>query len=128
MTLQIGIALEMASDSDAEELSRETVLVRRRLLELDIDSIDFVRDREAPIGAKAGDASSLGELVVLAPAASLTLRAIVSLIRDHIRVGATRTARLQIDGDTLTLSGVSPELQDKIADAWIERHSASSHE
>ena len=74
MAIRIGVQLETASDSDAEELSREAVLVRRRLLELDVESVDFVRDSEVPIGTKAGQASNLGELGLLHEQVTVSVR------------------------------------------------------
>ena len=56
MTLNI----DPGPDADAEELEQVTLQLRDELRELDLESVDLVREGEAPEGAKVVDPITLG--------------------------------------------------------------------
>jgi hypothetical protein len=60
LTLQIN-----AGEIDPERLDRLTRQLRGELLELEVASVDFVREDQLPEGAKAADAVTLGTLAVV---------------------------------------------------------------
>ncbi len=117
---QLTLAIDGGPDTDANEVSELTAQLRQRLLELDVDAVELVRSQDVPAGAKPGDAISLGALIVtLAPAA---MTAVIGLLKDWLTSRPVRSARLTIDGDSIELSNVSPEDQEKLTEAFIERH------
>ena len=59
LTLQIN-----AGEIDPESLDRLTRQLRSELLDLEIESIDFIQQDQLPEGAKAADAVTLGALAV----------------------------------------------------------------
>lgn len=63
-------------------------------------------------------------LIAVAIAVSTALPALFVVLRNWLfgrRVQRGRTVRLEIDGDTLELSGISSEEQAKLLDAWLKR-------
>lgn len=58
-TLQID-----AGESDPDRLDRITRQLRGELLDLEVESVDFVQDDSLPKGAKAAEAVTLGALAV----------------------------------------------------------------
>lgn len=120
MAENILLQIAMRSDSDAEELSRETFFTRRQLLDLDLASVEFQHDREAPIGAKAGNAAELGTLVICGVPTAAVAQGIIDLLLMRIRVGACRSARLTMHGNTLELTGLTETLQEHVVEEWFE--------
>jgi hypothetical protein len=53
-----------AADADAEELDRLTRNLRAEIRELDIESVELVREDRLPKGAKSAEAVTLGALAV----------------------------------------------------------------
>jgi hypothetical protein len=119
-SIELSLAVEGGPDTDAREVSDLTASLRKRLLELDVNDVELVRSEDVPEGAKPGDAINLGALLVtLAPAA---MTAVVTFLKDWLATRPVRTAKVTIDGDSLELSNVSTEDQDKLAQAFIARH------
>jgi hypothetical protein len=118
----IEIRIEHAADSDAEELSRVTHgFARQALDDLDVHSVDFARDHEAPVGTKAGDASTLGHLAIVAVPSTAVLRGLISLARAKVQADATRSVKLTIDDQTLEVTNVSKAAQEDAIRDWIEK-------
>lgn len=59
LTLQID-----AGEIDPERLDHLTRQLRSELLDLDVETVDFIREEQLPEGAKAADAITLGALAV----------------------------------------------------------------
>jgi hypothetical protein len=53
-----------AADADAEELDRLTRHLRAEIRELDVESVEFIREDTLPQGAKSAEAVTLGALAV----------------------------------------------------------------
>jgi hypothetical protein len=49
------------------------------------------------------------------------LQAVVKTIRSWLG-RRDRTAKLEIDGDTLELTGISSETEERLVTAWVDRH------
>ncbi len=61
LTLQI---IEKGQGADADELDRLTRQLRGELQELDLESVDLVRDKSAPQGTKSAEVVTLGALAM----------------------------------------------------------------
>ena len=125
MSRTIGLTLQVqpAPDGDVEELAELTGRLRAELLELDVAGVDPVTDENAPPQAK-GLGVLAGWLAVRFGTLD-GLRAVVSAVR----AWAARTNRMvevTYGGDVLKVTGATSEQQDKIIDAWLARHTASS--
>jgi hypothetical protein len=108
---------------DAGELLAVASRLREELLTLDVDDVRPVEAGTTPDGAK-GVAALTGWLAVQLGSAE-GLRAVVALVRGWAG-RRQREVEVTIGGDTLRISGVSTEEQEKIVDAWLARHAAGS--
>ncbi|WP_162466110.1 hypothetical protein [Streptomyces taklimakanensis] len=121
------------ADDDAERLELATSALREELLELDVERVDAVSAGPAPDGSRALDVAEIGGLLVTVAQAPVALHELVTAVRHWLArstdFGAgDRTAELTIDGDTLKVTGVSAETQDRIVDAWLRAHAPTPSE
>lgn len=119
---QLRLAMEGDKDTDARELADLTSQLRRRLLELDVETVELVRRQEGvPTGAKPLDAVAIGALAVTV--APVALKAVVALVESWLKNRPVRSVTLTIDGDSLELSKISRSEQRELMEAFIEKHS-----
>jgi hypothetical protein len=118
-TLEIQLDVD---ESDAEELAELTAKLRRELLLLDVDSVNQSVAGEAPAGAKAVDLMVIGTLLVNLGRSAATLASVVRTVQGWVGSSSSRTVKLQLDGDSIELSGVKSSDQQRLIDLWIERH------
>lgn len=97
------------SGADAERIDTLAGYLREELLQLDVEDVTALRGGEPPEGSRALDIIAVGGLVISLGQSAERLRAVVSAIRRWLaRSGGTpRTVRMEIDGDSLELSGAS---------------------
>lgn len=88
--------------------------------------VTFTRDSEAKPGSKAADASNLGQLVITAVPTTSLLGLVIKMVIDRLRRPEVRSIRLEIDGDSLDVTNLSQESQDKLIQHWIRRHATGS--
>jgi hypothetical protein len=119
----VALRVEVAAgpDADAEELAEATLLLRRELLDLDVDAVEVPRAGEPPQGSRAVDLAALGALVVNV-AESQLLTAVVAAVRSWLAGSSRRRIKLQLGGDVLELTGVSSKEQRRLTDEWLARH------
>lgn len=116
--MSLGVQLVGARDSDAEELAHLAGLLRRELLQLDVEDVRVARaDGKAPEGAKPGEAVAVGALVVAA--APLLVRQVVTLIDTWLRNRPLRTVRVEFDGRSIELGHATAEEQRRLIDAFL---------
>jgi hypothetical protein len=119
----LTVEIDAGHDADAAEVLRLTSQLRRQLMELDLEAVD-PPVTGAPPGTKASDGAILGVLLVtLAPA---VLRATVEVIQAWLATAQARTARIELDGDVLELTGVSTEDQHSLVTSFLDRHAERS--
>ena len=119
LALQVG----ETPDGDAEELAELLQGLRGQLLELDVDSVEPVSDKDLPAGAK-GLGTLAGRLAVKLGTGK-GLRAVIAAVREwSSRTG--RTVEISYGSDVLKLTGATTEQQDKIIDAWVARHASGA--
>src|SRR5437879_1325102 len=90
------LVLEGDTDTDAEELTALTAQLRWRLLELDVESVESVREGEVPLGAKPIDVVSVGAIVVMLSTAAVP--AVVRLMEGWLQRPVLRI-KVTIGGD-----------------------------
>jgi hypothetical protein len=117
----LGISVDVGLDSDAEEVAEATSQLRRELLELDVDSVEFPPAGEPPPGARGVDLAELGALVVTV-AQSHMLSTVISAVRSWLAGSQRRSIKVELDGDVLELTGVSSKEQARLTDEWLRRH------
>jgi hypothetical protein len=120
-TLDVQVAV--GPDGDAEEVAQATLLLRRELLNLDVDAVEAPVEGEPPQGSRAVDMAALGTLVVNL-ADSQLLAAVVAAVRSWLSGSSRRSIKLQLGGDALELTGVSSKEQRRLTDEWLARHTS----
>lgn len=118
----LALVVDAGADADNEELERLTDQLRRELLQLDVDSVRRPRAGEAPPGAKVGGVLAIGALIVELARSSAVLTAVVGAVQSWVGGRGGRSVKLQLDGDSLEVTGISPSDQRELIDLWIARH------
>src|SRR3989442_3555260 len=102
---RLTLAVEGGPETDHAELAELTGQLRRRLLELDVESVETARGTEVPAGAKPGELIVLGTLAVqLAPH---VLPSVVSFLTSWLKDRPVRELEMTMGGDTVKLTGAS---------------------
>ena len=94
---------------------------------------ELARLGEARTGASSAaphtrsiDVGTLVEIVVTLSGAAGGLGAVVETVRGFLKDRApSRTARLEIDGDVLEVTGLDADEQRALIDRWLGRHEAA---
>lgn len=120
-----GLVVRVRPDDGDEEgdLLDQAALLRRELLDLDVEDVRTLTPDESPQGAK-GVAELAGWLAVQVGSVE-TVRAVVELLRSWAG-RRSRDVEVTMGGDTLKLNGVTAAQQEHIIDAWLARHAASA--
>lgn len=121
----VELHLDAGEDSDALEIDELTTKLRGELIQLDVDSVERPAVGAAPPGSKAVDVAALGTLVVGLANSAEAIKGVINSIRDWLtrQKQPQRSVKVQMGGDTLELTGVSSEEQERLVAAWIDRHS-----
>lgn len=119
---RMTVVIESRPDSDLQELAHLTGQLRRSLLELDVQSVEFGRDAEVPPGAKAVDPALIGTLVVtLAPHAAQGLIRLLQNWRQGRAVGAIKVT---LGEDSLELTNAPWDEVERLTAAFLSKHAA----
>jgi hypothetical protein len=117
----LGIQVAVGPDADAEEVADATLQLRRELLDLDVEAVELPAAGEPPPGTRAVELAALGALVVTV-AQSPLLGPVVAAVRSWLAGAPQRSIKLELDGDTLELTGLSSKEQQRLVDEWLHRH------
>jgi hypothetical protein len=120
--IQLLIDLEVGPETDAERLAETTRQLRRDLLELDMETADFVAAGSAPQRAKAGTPIDWGKLLVTLTASGGGLTTLINVLQSWINRRQQSSIALEIDGDRLEITGTPTEQQQRLIDLWLSRH------
>jgi len=111
-------------DGDEEgDLLDQAALLRRELLDLDVEGVRTLAPGESPRGAK-GVGELAGWLAVQVGSVE-TVRAVIELVRGWAG-RRSRDVEVTMGGDTLKLNGLTAAQQEHIVDAWLARHATGS--
>lgn len=119
---QLLIDLEIGSETDAEGLAEATRQLRSELLELDVETADFVAAGPAPQRAKAGLPIDWGKLLVTFAASGGILTTLINVLQSWISRRQESSIALEIGGDRLEITGTPTEEQQRLIDLWLSRH------
>ena len=117
----LGIQVTALRGGDTDEIARATLLLRRELLELDVDVVAAPASGEPPPRSRAVDLAALGALVVNIAEPHL-LAAVVAAVQSWLAASTRRSIKLQLGSDVLELTGVSSAEQRRLTDEWLARH------
>jgi len=122
-TVQLRLNLHTGPEVDVEELEKHTLQLKKELIELDVEAVDFVSAGESPEKVKAGDPITWGTLLLTLAASGGVLTSLISALQSWLTTRDRRSVTLEIDGDKLEVAGISSEEQRRLIDAWLSRHS-----
>ncbi|GAA0922597.1 hypothetical protein GCM10009554_00250 [Kribbella koreensis] len=121
--VRVGV---LEDGADAARLEELALLLRQELLTLDVRSVEQVREGAAPAGTRGGLAAVAGLLSVSVVPGLQAVGAVVAVVRDWLRrSGGGHTIKLSMDGDTIELTGATDEVQQRLVDAWVRKHSGT---
>src|SRR5918994_236322 len=112
----LALVVGVGADADNEELERLTDQLRGELLQLEVDSVRRPQAGEAPPGAKVGGVLAIGALIVELARSSAVLTAVVGAVQSWVGSRRDRSVKLQLDGDSIEVTGISPSDQRKLID------------
>jgi hypothetical protein len=118
VTIQVGAGPQ----ADADELEELTLLLRRELLELDLESVELTHGGEPPPGARAVGVLSVGTLAVTLAQVPGLLAAVVELVQAWLSGHGGRSVKLAMEGDVLEVRGLSSRDQRALIASWVARH------
>jgi hypothetical protein len=119
---ELALEVETLPDTDLEELAELTRRLRAELLDLDVDAVESMTTGDAPAGAKGVELLALGGLVVRFALQHEVLTSIVNGVRSWLHRQSARSVKLTLDGDSLEVTGMSSEEQDRLVELWVARH------
>jgi hypothetical protein len=120
-TLRLTIHPE--AEVDEEKLFDQTAQLKEELQALETTSVDLVKKSSAPAGAKAaGDPAFLGTLLLTLAASGGVLTTLISALSSWLTRNNACSITLEIGGDKLEIKGASAPTQERLTNAWVERH------
>ncbi|MBF8193077.1 caspase family protein, partial [Nonomuraea sp. K274] len=105
--------------ADPQELDEATARLRADLLELDVVA-SAAEAGEVPEGARAVLSFTIGGLAI-ALAGTELLGAIVNAVTAWLTRNQHRSVKLDIEGDSLELTGIRAEEQRELVEVWLRR-------
>ena len=111
-----AVRVELMYDADEGRVDELTAALRRELLALDVERVER-ETSQAPAGSKGLE---LGALLVTLGQTAGALSGLVSGLRAWAGRGG-RHLKLEVDGDSIEISGATSEQQEQLIAAWIAR-------
>jgi hypothetical protein len=108
-------------DADAVEVDRLARQLRRWLLESEAD-VQSAEAGETPPGARGGDTIALGTLVVMALTSRALLTSVIGVVQAYVEASQARSVKIQIDGDSLEVTGLKSDQQAALINSFVDRH------
>jgi hypothetical protein len=119
------VRLDCDPELDPETADRWARQLRAELAELDVGSVRLAPAAAPPGGTKAGDAVTIGAVLVALSASGGMLTTLVGTLRDWVgRRGGGHRVALTIDGDTIELAAATGDQQRDLIGAYLRRHAA----
>lgn len=106
------------SDEERDELGRQ---LEKDLRELDLDVTPMAASAEAPAGSKGVVPPDLCTLLVTLAASGGVLTTFINAVESWVTRHGEHSVTLEMDGDKLSVTGVSSSDQQRIIDDWISR-------
>ena len=118
---QLDVYIKAGSGADGDELAELAVQLRAWLLELDIESADPLIQGTAPPGTRAGEMFVAGALTVMLTRSRELIAKLIKMVQNWISLSAGRSIRIECDGNTLEVKGITVEDQGKLIQFFIDQ-------
>jgi hypothetical protein len=119
---EVRLELDFADDADAASIDGAARRLRRELLELEVERVELAPAGEPPPGSRAGETIALGSIIVALARNTAALASVVRAVQSWAARDRHRTVRIELDGDTLEVAGISSREQERLISAWLARH------
>ncbi len=109
-------------DAEPEQLERSSSVLRRDLLQLDVDDVIRRGGGSAPSGSRGIEVTAIGDLLVSMKGSFEVVKRVVDIVRVWTARGTgdhARTAELTLGDKTIRLTGVSSEQQDRMIEQFV---------
>ena len=117
----LGIQLGVSDDASPDEIAQATLQLRRELLELDVEKVSVAGGGDPPAGSRGIELAALGALVVTFARVGV-LASVVGAVQSWLTTSSQRSIKLELDGDSLELTGLPSSEQRRLTDEWLKRH------
>lgn len=117
----VRVQIGLGAGRDAEELTDCVLGLREELLGLDVEAVDQAPPRQAPAKAKGLADGDVGALVITL-SNSAVLVALVSVLKSWVGRDRGRKVTIRLGEDSLEVGRASDRQQDRVIEAWLERH------
>lgn len=124
--VELKLLVQMDPEVDDEALAETVEQFREELLALNVEHVDAPVGGDAPVGARGAELVALGILIVSLMQSPGVLTSLVSTVQSWVSRNNSRSVKLELDGDTLEVTGVSSEEQRKLIQLWIDRRSGEA--
>jgi hypothetical protein len=118
---RLVVRVDAGPGADPAELAEQASALRAELLDLDVRSVEPLPGGPPPAGAKGAEGFAIGTLLVTL-AKSSGLPAVISAITSWVGSVHQRSVKLEIDGDSIEVTGISSADQRRLIDDWLHRH------
>jgi hypothetical protein len=118
---ELALEVKTLPGADAEEIAELVGRLRVELLDLDVEAVKPKTAGRSPEGAKGVELIAIGGLVVQFLLRQEVLTSIVDGVRSWLQRQSARSVKLTLDGDSLEVTGVSSEEQDRLVEHWVAR-------
>jgi hypothetical protein len=121
--LRLALTVDPSLAGDSEELEIITRQLRDSILDLPVETVESPPTTGTPGGAK-GDAGIAGTLLITLAASGGVITTLINTVQSYLSQKRERspTVTVDVNGDRLTVTGLSSKDGKRLIDAWIARH------
>ena len=118
-TIQLQLNFGAGQYADEEKKEKATRQLREELMELNIESVDFVSAGKVPGKAKAVDLVIWGKLLMTLAASGGVLTTLIGAVQSWLTRNNQRSIILDVNGNKLEIKGISSDEQTRLANEWV---------
>jgi hypothetical protein len=119
-TLDFHITIE-SPETDIQEMEQLTLELRQELLDLNVENVDLIRERDIPDRAKAIEPISWGALLVKLASSVGILTMLIKTLECWLKRHQTSSITIEYEGNKLSVNGfIQPEERQRLIDNWIK--------
>lgn len=122
--VKLTVKQEIGHEIESNELEFLSQQLRKELMDLDVAYVDHISTSNSDEKTKVGPAFHWGELLIALAASGGVLHALIAFLREWSLLRQNKTIiKLELDGDKIEVAGNPSNEQQRLIDAWLERHS-----
>jgi len=119
--LDVTIKVRGEVCQDPELLDTYTRRLREEVLELDIESVDYITQGDAPERSKGVGASAVGDMILSLAPLNNVIMSVIGAVQSFVNRNHQCNITMEIGDNKLIISDMSPKEQQKLVDAWIKQ-------